>query len=212
MRIQRSFTGEKTCFPEFLGVSSVAHQFPALYRGFKTARVLRGSGSGGGKTREFTAGIGTAVLKTAQLFQVLLPMLTRSGAPLTPPNRAGEAAEPSREPEGGSSLTHPLMVNLTTARREPAALSSGWNSVSLAITFTPAMAAGRRRWRCRVRDVQRHGGQDARHAPLRDERRRGRPRSAPAPLRSRLSRFPPFSGRARGGGAAILGRAGRGAR
>lgn len=39
--------------------------------------------------------------------------------------------------------THPRMVNFTTARREPAALSSGWNSVSLAISFTPTILAGR---------------------------------------------------------------------
>lgn len=69
------------------------------------------------------------------------------------------------------------MVNFTTARREPAALSSGWNSVSLAITFTPAMAAGPGGGAgC---DVQRHGGQDARHAPLGRAQARP-PRSAPA--------------------------------
>lgn len=79
------------------------------------------------------------------------------------------------------------MVNFTTARREPAALSSGWNSVSLAITFTPAMAAGPGGGAgC---DVQRHGGQDARHAPLARAQARP-PRSAPA--------RPPSWGRARG--------------
>lgn len=56
--------------------------------------------------------------------------------------RSGPA--PAEAEAGPAAPTHPLMVNFTTARREPAALSSGWNSVSLAITFTPTILAARR--------------------------------------------------------------------
>lgn len=65
------------------------------------------------------------------------------------------------------------MVNFTTARREPAALSSGWNSVSLAITFTPTILAERRAaepaWL-----LQRHGGKrrPGMHGPACTARRR----------------------------------------
>lgn len=55
----------------------------------------------------------------------------------TPSRRSGG---PGPAPHGA---THPRIVNFTTARREPAALSSGWNSVSLAISFTPTILAGR---------------------------------------------------------------------
>ena len=34
---------------------------------------------------------------------------------------------------------YPAIVNFTTASREPAAASSGWNSASFPITFTPTM-------------------------------------------------------------------------
>lgn len=40
---------------------------------------------------------------------------------------------------GTSPAPHPAMVNFTTASLEPAPVSSGWNSGSLPITFTPTM-------------------------------------------------------------------------
>lgn len=69
------------------------------------------------------------------------------------------------------SFTHPLMVNLVTASREPAALSSLWKSASLAITFTPTIPAathGRR-------------GLNGRKAPAAAEAAIRRPVSAQSP-------------------------------
>lgn len=39
----------------------------------------------------------------------------------------------------GTPAPHPAMVNFTTTSLEPAPVSSGWNSESVPITFTPTM-------------------------------------------------------------------------
>lgn len=95
----------------------------------------------------------------AQEWRLSLPKVPMEGRP--GPGR-GE-----RLGDLGSPLTHPRMVNLTTASREPAALSSGWNSVSFAITFTPTILAGgpRHQRRQRAADafayLQSHRGKGA---------------------------------------------------
>lgn len=66
--------------------------------------------------------------------------------------------DPQRNTNGAQIQPHPLMVNLTTASREPAPLSSGWKSGSLPTGFTPTILtespAGRPR-RFRLQNLKR---------------------------------------------------------